>query len=773
MNYLPLKFLQKTTLVFLFGLLTITINAQDNQRYNLIPYPASLTPASGSFIINKQTVLSTSSAKFTFEAGFLKKLISGYIGVGPISKSAAGKNIIILKYDAAVADSEGYKLVVAPQNITLSASSAAGMFLGIETLRQLMPADVEVAKAIGTQIAIPCVEIQDQPAFAYRGMMLDVARHFFSTDYLKKYIDMMAMYKFNKLHLHLTDDQGWRIEIKKYPKLTEVSAWRTYNNQDSACMQIAAKTGNTDFLIDKQHIKIVAGKQVYGGFYTQEQMKDVIKYAAARHIEIIPEIDMPGHMGAATKAYPFLTCKDGTSGNNPNDFSAPICPCNDETIKFAEDVYAELAALFPSSYMHIGGDEVDRSHWAQAQACKDFMAKNNIHGLEKLQSFFTKHMEKFFMSKGKKLIGWDEVLEGGIDSTTVVMWWRPWAKDGPLHAAENHIKIIMTPDGPFYFDAWPDQNSLDAVYNYPIIPRQLTLEQGKYVMGAQANLWTEMVPSEKRADYLTMPRLTALAESVWTNNSNLYNAYRQRLLAQYKRLDNLNINYQLPDLGTLPDKGVFVTDTAFFITSPVDGFTIHYTTDGNLPTAKSGVLSKPVTINKTTVIKVALFTANGRRGDVYTINYDKQSYAIPESISNIKPGLNTTFYNGSFKNTTAIKTQVDSSFQSSDVSFAKDYGGKGFALKFSGYLNIPATGVYTFYLMADDGAILNVANRLVVDNDGNHSPKEKSGQVALAAGLQPIQVNFVEGGGGYTLKLAYSFGKEAAKPVPAEWFVSK
>ncbi|WP_262711025.1 family 20 glycosylhydrolase [Ilyomonas limi] len=748
-------------------------HAQNASPYNIIPYPASLKPLQGQFVINKKTTLSSSADNDLFknEANLLRQMIQSYLGKSALQPvvSNSSTNNIALRYDASIKDSEAYTIHITPQFISLSASKPAGMFMAMETLRQLMPADVENRQ--GNEIAVPCVTIEDKPAFPWRGMMLDVARHFFPVSYVKKYIDMMALYKMNKLHLHLTDDQGWRIEIKQYPELTEQGAWRTFNNQDSNCMRLAKETGNTDFNIDTTHIIHKNGKTLYGGFYTQEEIKDIIRYAAARHIDVIPEIDMPGHMATATHIYSNLLCEE--QGGNSALFTSPLCPCNENVFTFARNVYTEIAALFPSTYMHIGGDEVERSAWAQSPECKDFMTTHHIKGIEQLQSYFTNYMDSFFHSKGKTLIGWDEIVEGGINASAVVMWWRVWAKETLLHAAKNGNNIIMTPDGPFYFDAFPDQNSLSEVYHYPLIPKAFTAAQTKYITGGQANLWTEQVPSEQRADYLVMPRLTALAESVWSNDTSLYASYLQRLSAQYPRLEDLHVNYRLPDLGTLPVRSVFIHDTAFFIPSPLKDFSIHYTTNGSLPTAASPALSRPLNISQSVQIKLALFTPAGRRGDVYTLNFDKQTFAASVQLSNATPGLQCDYYNGSFPTTTAIKKEADSSFKTPDVSFNKDLGGKPFALKFTGYINVPQTAVYNFYLTSDDGSVLYIANRLVVDNDGLHSAKEKSGQVALTKGLQPITVNFIEGGGGYTLKLKYSIGNEAPKDIPDSWLVSK
>jgi hexosaminidase len=517
--------------------------AGDTSRYALIPYPASVVPAVGQFILSRATGLEVGGGAFGNERQWFEQLVRGYLGADALTRNHRNRrNVIVIGMDAAIGGAEGYRLSVNEGRVTITASTAAGIFYGLQTLRQLMPAAIE--NGHGDSIAVPCVEIADRPAYTWRGMMLDVSRHFFSTAYLRKYIDMMALYKYNKLHLHLTDDQGWRIEIKKYPGLTAQSAWRSINYQDSFCMKQAAKTGNPDFLLDSMHIRQGPNGPQYGGSYTQEEMKTVIAYAAARHIEVIPEIDMPGHMMAAILLYPWLT-SEGVTGDGPRvNFSSPMCPCKDSVIQFAQDIFGEIADLFPSAYIHIGGDEVDKRHWANSPLCKQFMVDHQLSSVDQVQGFFNREMQAFFKSRGKTLIGWDEVVDGGIDSSAVVMYWRTWVKTAPQLAAANGNRIVMTADGPLYFDAYEDKNSLSNVYHYNPTDTlyHLTGDQAGKILGLQANLWTENVPGEARADFMVMPRMTALAELAWTHK-DLWTDYLMRLQAHYERLDRLNIKY--------------------------------------------------------------------------------------------------------------------------------------------------------------------------------------------------------------------------------------
>jgi len=740
------------------------------ERFPLIPYPSSLIPGNGTFRVTPATrFILADGGRFGNEIKQLNHLFLEGLGV-PLKETDKknSEHVIRIVYDKAVTAPEGYKLSITGNGVVISAGEPVGIFRAVETIRQLLPAEIEEKNGKKAALLnLPAVTITDQPAYAWRGMHLDVSRHFFSIAYLKKFIDIMALYKMNKLHLHLTDDQGWRIEIKSYPKLTEEGAWRTFDKNDSACMRRAKD--NPDFAIDTEHIIHRDGKTLYGGFYTQQQLKDLVAYAAARHIDIIPEIDMPGHMMAAITAYPFLTCNgENTFGAL---FSKPICPCNESTFEFAEKVFTEVMAVFPSKYIHIGGDEVDRSDWAKSAACKALMEREGIKDLPALQSYFINRMEKFFNAHGRRLIGWDEIIEGGISPSAVVMYWRSWVPDAPVKAAKNGNTVIMAPGEPLYFDNQPDQHSLDKVYHFNPVPAKLNSTEAKAIIGAQAELWSENIPSENRADYMFMPRMTALAELLWTNDQADYNTFDGRLHRQYKRLDALNVHYRLPDLPGIITENVFVDADTLDIKKPLPEMQIRYTTDGTLPSASSTELTAPLMITQPETVKLAAFTPNGLRGDIYTLHYIKQDYAPALTVGNPQPGLICNYYKAFFKQTSLISAaKSDSTFTSSTISVPASVTAPSFAINYNGYIDIPADGIYTFYLTCDDGGVLKISSRVVVDNDGLHSAIEKNGQIALRKGLQPFDLNFIEGGGGFTLKLKYSINGAEPKEIPSDWF---
>lgn len=769
----PFRLTGAVVLTVLLGVSVARAQEADPARYALVPYPQELVSRQGEFVITPKTKLLLPANKtfFSNEAAQLQALVKQGLGKTLPLAAKEGTGTIVLRQNDQLTGEEDYTLDVTPQQLVISAKTPTGMFRAVQTVRQLMPAIIEGVKAGKlAKITVPAVQITDRPAYAWRGMHLDVSRHFFSVDYLKKFIDLLALYKMNKFHLHLTDDQGWRIEIKKYPLLTEQGAWREFNNQDSVCMQ-KAKT-NPDMEIDKSHIIQKNGKTLYGGFYTQAQMKDVIAYAAARHIDIIPEIDMPGHMMAAIKSYPYLSCVGGSTWGAL--FTTPICPCNETTFEFAENVYSEIFALFPSQYVHLGADEVEKSTWAKSPACEAVMKANNLSSVEELQSYFVKRMEKFFNSKGKKLIGWDEILEGGISPTAILMYWRSWVPDAPVKAAKNGNTVIMTPGNPLYFDGIPDRNSVSNVYHFEPVPKGLTPDEARGIIGAQANIWTEWIPSEKRADFMFMPRMTALSEVLWTHRQN-YDNYLQRLNGQYKRLDRLKVHYRMPDLDGFTDDNVLVGKTVLKLQKPAPDITIRYTTDGTAPTMKSPELPEAYIVPGPGTIKLASFSPSGSMSDIYTLNYRQQSFFPPVNVSGLQSGLQLQYFDGSYKGVGKLPAKADSlvNVNNAIIPEGMGKGGKAFGAKLTGYINVPETAIYSFFLTADDGANLYIEGDKVVDNDGWHAPVQKSGQVALQKGLHPFELHFVEGGGGYTLKLEYRVNGGKIQSVPDAWFQRK
>lgn len=734
----------------------ITAQAHAQQEVSIVPQPQKYIPTKGTFILSANTKISSpSNIIFIAAIKELNALKADRLGVKMM-------NLVVFKKDPSL-KAEGYHLNITPKQITISANDKLGAFWAISTLKQMAGTN---AFAVKKALVIPSAEITDYPKFTWRGYHLDVSRHFFDIDYLKKVIDRMALYKFNKFHWHLTDDQGWRIEIKKYPELTRVGAWRKLNNQDSACLKLAET--NPDYKLPEKYFKTINGERMYGGFYTQEQIKAFIKYADSKGIEVIPEIDMPGHMQAATKPYPWLTSTgEIRTGKN---FTDPICPCKETTFEFAQHVFKEVASLFPSKYIHLGADEVEKSSWKDIPACEDLMKREGLKSIDEIQSYFVKRMEKFFNGMGKKLIGWDEILDGGVSPTATLMYWRTWVTTAPKHAAEKGNDLIMTPGEFCYFDAKQDANSLKKVYSFNPVGFGLNKQEQKFVLGGQANTWTEYIPSEKRVDYMVYPRLLAMAEVLWGTNTS-FDKFYQKMDAQYELLEAQNINYRFPDLKGFSEKSVFVKEAYLKLVAP-KGTQLRYTDDGTSPTANSKRYTQALLINRKQTIKVAILSKNGRLGEVSTINYEPSEYLAPTVLNDAKPGLDFTYYPKFYKEVSLIN-EADKSFSAQSKSIEIPVADKAasFATKHKGYFFAAEDGIYTFYLLSDDGSVLKMHNKTLVDNDGMHAAFEKSAQIALKKGYHPFELLFLEGGGGYTLQLEYSINGGERKAVsPVDFF---
>lgn len=505
-----------------------------SQGLNIIPEPVSVQQPriAASFYINAGTQIVAEGSGLENSINYLNDYLDRFYHFKlKTTTTAIGNNVIRLNFERMDNPIAGaYRMSVDATGIYIAGDNADGVFYGIQTLIQLFPVPGNAFR-----LPIPYCDIMDYPRFAYRGMHLDCGRHFFSIDFIKKYIDWIALHKMNYFHWHLTDDQGWRIEIKKYPKLTQVGAWR-----DGTILGRYPGTGN-----DSIH---------YGGFYTQEQIKEIVKYAADRYITVVPEIEMPGHSSAALTAYPFLGCTKG-----PYDvkqtwgvFDDVFCAGNDSTYQFLENVLDEVMALFPSKYIHIGGDECPKTRWKTCPVCQKRIKTEKLKDENALQSYFIQRIEKYVNSKGRAIIGWDEILEGGLAPNATVMSWR--GEQGGIDAARQNHDVIMTPGGWCYFDHSQSEHEdsvtiggytpVDKVYTYEPIPDSLTADQAKHVMGAQGNVWTEYIGNEKKLEYMIFPRMSALSEVLWSpKSSRNWSDFEKRLVTQFKRYDLWKVNY--------------------------------------------------------------------------------------------------------------------------------------------------------------------------------------------------------------------------------------
>ena len=732
--------------------------------YTIIPAPQLLTPQKGVFTFDESTriILSQENEELFFLAGYLSGLFKKAAGFSlPIEVGASvGKNTVLLDLDHdSGGNSEAYTLDVTSENIVIRAGTAVGILYGIQSVRQLLPEQVEGENVAEMLWSVPAVTIRDEPRFAYRGMQMDVSRHFFSMDYLKTFIDRLSLFKFNRFHLHLTDDQGWRLQIKQYPELTEDGAWRTMNSHDKVCIE-NAKT-NPDFALPREFFTEKEGKEVYGGYYTQEQMKELIAFASARGITIVPEIDMPGHMSAAIESFPELSCTEGAGWGQT--FSVPLCPCEEGTYEFVENVLGEVAELFPGEYIHIGADEVEKGTWKNT-VCESLMKQEGLETVEELQSYFVKRVEAILEKKGKKMIGWDEALEGGINPTTTIMYWRGWIPEAPVEAAENGHHVIMTPTSHCYFDYAPNDQSLMHVYSFDPIPQALKGKHEESIIGVQANLWSEYIPTPARLEYMSMPRMMALAEVAWTRQKDEV-SFQTRVDQMYKRLNVMGVNYRLPDIPDLPKQLVFIDSAVLDLTKPAIIDEIRYTMDGSIPAVTSDLYEGKITVSTSTHFKVATFV-NNRRAAVYDLKFEKQSYR-PAVVQTTNPGLKLSYYENDFRSVSELGTSGLKRTTIEPVVNIPGYAREDqVGLVFEGFIEVPRDDIYTFYLASDDGSSMEIGTQLVIDNDGFHAPREVQGQIALAGGKHPLRIRFFESGGGQALTFKYVQDGEKVE-VPA------
>ena len=526
--------MKKTLIILLLVQSTLTY-AQ--HRVNIVPEPVSVTGHEGSFVLGPTTRLVVKEASLRKEAAYFNDYLQQFYGFKLVVSDQTGPGALVLRTvkDGFESD-EAYHLDVSKKDVRIEGKTSTGVFYGLQSLIQLLP--VPDSGATPSSLEVPAVSVQDAPRFAYRGLHLDVGRHFFPAPFIKKYIDLMAHYKYNTFHWHLTEDQGWRIEIKRYPLLTSVGSMRK------------------ETMVDKNFDPYKGDGTPYGGFYTQDEIRDVVRYAADRHITIIPEIEMPGHSLAALTAYPYLGCTGGPYevGTKWGVFDDVYCAGNDSVFTFVENVLDEVMDLFPSHYIHIGGDECPKTRWKTCPKCQKRIHDLGLKDEDELQSYFIQRVEKYVNSKGRSIIGWDEILEGGLSPNATVMSWR--GEEGGIAAAKQHHNVIMTPGKWTYLDHYQADAGteplaiggflpVDTVYSYEPYPAALAPDEAHYIQGAQGNVWTEYMKTSDYVEYMVYPRALALAEVDWTPaQEKNYADFLARTRAQQGKLLRLwHVNY--------------------------------------------------------------------------------------------------------------------------------------------------------------------------------------------------------------------------------------
>ncbi|MBN1597658.1 MAG: family 20 glycosylhydrolase [Bacteroidales bacterium] len=723
------------------------------QDVSLLPAPAKLFQQEGRLIMENPVKIytDTSIENIGYVVSYLDDFLSEIYGIAITeTKDNLTANIILNKNEN-IAGNEAYHLLVSDK-VIIEAKEAHGIFYGIQTLLQLLLPQ----QGLYSAVTLSKVDIEDSPAFKWRGMHLDVSRHFFPVETVKKLIDLLAMHKMNTFHWHLTDDQGWRIEIKQYPKLTKIGGWR-----------------NGTVIGHMANYPLQSDSIRYGGYYTQEEIIEVIEYANKRFVRIVPEIEMPGHAMAALAAYPQYSCTGGPFdvwtewGINANVY----CPGKDSTFTFLENVLTEVFALFPGEYIHIGGDECLKDQWQECSYCQKRIDDENLEDELELQSYFVKRIEEFVNKHGKKLIGWDEILEGGLPERAVVMSWR--GTDGGVIAASHGHDVVMTPNPHLYFDQHQSNyyeplaiggiTTVEEVYNYNPVPAELDVKSRSHILGAQANLWTEYITTPEHLEYMIYPRLCALAERLWSPEENInFDDFNSRLSVHLQRLDLFGVNYRIdyPN-GILPVQ-YYSSDTAVInLLSPVPGGEIRYTLNGTEPESSSYICDSALVIHlkkDTTILKLKLFLPSGKSGNSFKSYLIRTPGLQPEIIEDIETGLSYRLFNDistlKAREITSLKSTVTGTI--SNFQIPPDTPSNFFGIEFNGYLRIDAIGQYVFSLYADDGAILFIDDLELITNDNYQYGSEKAGSIEFSStGYYPIRLLYFNAKYGSELKLDY------------------
>ncbi len=723
--------------VAFFTVLTcVSMMSADFAEPPIVPRPLRVDQVEGQFTVGRQTTVTCTSIDERFRA--LAPLAAEYIGAElghvPAVVDAPVETQVIRLTDLSSTygvGGEGYALRITPEAIDIQSASPAGAFYGVQTLRQMLM----VADPPGT---LPCVTIQDAPRYLWRGMLLDCCRHFMDVEFIKRYIDLLALHKMNVLHWHLTEDQGWRIAIERYPRLTDVGAWRG------------------------------TGDQRYGGFYSREDIRDVVAYAASRFITVVPEIEMPGHARAALAAYPELSCTGGphTVATEWGVHDDVYCAGNDAVFTFLEGVLDEVIELFPSEYIHIGGDECPKTRWKACSRCQQRMQDAQLADEHELQSYFIKRIETYLTARGRRLIGWDEILEGGLAPNVIVQSWR--GMGGAITAATAGHAVIASPTSHCYLDYSHEQISLERAYAFDPTPAGIPRYQRRLVLGIEGNMWTERAPQD-RVDHQVFPRLCALAEVAWSPDSRRsWPDFSKRMVKHYTRLDTLGVNYYIPPPACATSQRVFEKQLEVELVAPVPGARVHVTIDGTPATAQSPVYTPPLHLTSTSTVRARLIRQDGRASDELRIEFRKETQRAAIDVPGAALGWRYAAYVGAW---TAVPDLTSLTAVASGVAHvcddSKRPGEENYALHFHGYIEVPDDGVYTFYLTSDDGSCMWLGDSLVVDNDGLHGMVTTHGQAILQKGKHPVRVVMFQAGGAQGLELEYAGPKFERRVLPS------
>ncbi|MGI8812644.1 MAG: family 20 glycosylhydrolase [Pyrinomonadaceae bacterium] len=736
---------------FLLAIYTFTLfTFAQHGEINIIPKPVSVERRSGFFVIDQKTKINAGKKQDLKLATVLNDYLTVNFGLtlGVTTKTPKNsREIVFSKSDDYQIINDGYTITINDKRIVLESATDAGRFYALQSLLQMFE------KRDGEVVSVPNAVITDSSRFRYRGMHLDVGRHFMPMSFVKKYIDLMSQYKFNYFHWHLTEDQGWRIEIKKYPKLTEIGSKRPES-------------------VKERNLSPYIGDGVpVEGFYTQDEIRDVVAYAKARYITVIPEIELPGHSSAALAAYPELGCKQDYKYKVQTTwgiFKEVYCP-TEKTFQFLEDVLTETIALFPDSpYIHIGGDEVLKDFWKDSPEVKELMTKGNLKDEHEVQSYFVRRMEKFINSKGKKIIGWDEILEGGLAPNATVMSWR--GMKGGIEAARSHHDVIMTPSDFVYFDygqgdpAYEPLNigsyvPLSKVYSFDPVPKELSPDETKYIIGGQGNVWTEYMASPEKVEYMVFPRMLALAEKLWSPaDAADFADFSRRLASQFPRLEKQNVNYRIPEPVGLRNMILGPDEKASIeLSTPITGARVLYSIETDIPD-QMAVYRGPITLDvkpgKRVDLKTVVELPSGRRSSIYAATIIRSPLLEPTVLAERKPGVNFTLIRGDETSESSKQTGETKSIQINQFAKVIDLK-QPFSATFDGYLDIPADGIYELQIDSTWNASLIFDGQRLIDDTGTRDRKVRSAVVPLKAGLHKISLRYNHRGGDLNFRLRY------------------
>ena len=729
-------------------------NAQtSSENGSIIPAPNSYKATGDSVNLNGQIKISFEKNKFSSKELKTAQIFESAINKNVASKKSGIEVLFITQNPSSSLKKEAYKINISTKKITITGSEE-GLFYAVQSLLQMLP-----NKPSTKEIKLPCVSIEDAPRYAYRGLHLDVCRHFFTIDVIKNFIAQMSSYKLNNFHWHLTDDQGWRIEIKKYPKLTEVGSKR-------AQTLVGNKFERSPYFLDGNP---------YGGFYTQEEIKEVVKFAEEHYVNIIPEIEMPGHATAAVTAYPNLSCfpdRPYKVVEYWGVFEDIFCAGKEETFTFLEDVLTEVIALFPSEYIHIGGDECPKTRWKVCPNCQKRIKDLGLKDEHELQGYLTKRIEKFLNANGRQILGWDEMLEGGLAPNAAVMSWR--GESGGINAAKQKHLVIMNPEQYLYLDynqGYSPQEPLtvgrlvtvEKIYNYNPTPvDSLTVEEQKYIWGVQSNLWSEYLTSPAKLNYQLYPRMFALAEIAWTEPQNKnYNSFvLNRMPHHIEKLELQKRLYKVPAPVGANETALIASKYLLDLKPTIRNGKTFYTIDGYNPDETAELYEKPVTINipkgEFRVIKTVQISPSGRKSSISKILIRNPEQKPALGAKPTKKGLKYEYYTGTlFQQVQDLELvkPINSGIFEGVISSEKwkSKTERYIGLKFDGYIYIPETANYTISTLSDDGSKLFIDNELIVNNDGIHWLNEAYGVAKLEKGFHKISINYFDQIGGTTL----------------------